>query len=88
MQDLPTIFNAIQQQTAYRFVYTNEQVAAAVPVSINVQNASLEKVLELCFKDQPLGYTLEDKFIIVKTKEKKTIAAVPPENEVRGQGQQ
>ena len=81
---ISTAFNEIQQQTAYRFVYTNEQLSATSKITLTVQNASIEKVLELCFKDQPLTWSIEDKFIIVKTKEKKMIDPTIIDNEIRG----
>jgi len=81
---LSTAFNEIQQQTSYRFVFTNEQIESAAKVSISIQHGSIEKVLELCFKDQPLTYSIEDKYIIVKVKEKKVLIARVIENEVRG----
>jgi len=81
---LSTAFNEIEQKTAYRFVYTNEQLSATSKITLSVQNVPLEKVLELCFKDQRLTWAIEDKFIIVKTKEKKIVTGPVIENEIRG----
>jgi TonB-linked SusC/RagA family outer membrane protein len=84
LKDAPitTAFKKIQEQTAYRFVYASEEIVSAVKISCTVENASIDKVLEICFKDQPLSYSIEDKFILVKGKEKKMIA--PIVNEIRG----
>jgi len=81
---LSTAFNEIQQQTSYRFVFTNEQIELAAKVSISIQHASIEKVLELCFKDQPLTYSIEDNYIIVKAKEKKKADAAVADTDIRG----
>ncbi len=81
---LSTAFAEIQRQSDYRFVYTNEQLAGASRVSIKVESATLEKVLELCFRDQLLEYTIEDKFIVVKSKEKKPISFTTTDHEIRG----
>lgn len=43
----------------------------ARPVTIEVSNESLENVLRLSFVNQPLAYSLEEKFIIIKVAEKK-----------------
>ena len=67
---LETLFTRIQQQTPYRFVYTNEQLEGTKKISLSVTNATLAVVLERCFRDQPLNYSIEEKFIIVRRKEK------------------
>lgn len=67
---LAPVFNEIQKQTPYRFVYTSEQLDGTKKVSLSVERASLETVLEHCFKEQPLSYSIEEKFIIVRKKEK------------------
>lgn len=81
---LSTAFAEIQRQSDYRFVYTNEQLIGASRVSIKVENATLEKVLELCFREQPLTYRVEDKFIILKLKEEKPHLLSAIENDVKG----
>jgi TonB-dependent starch-binding outer membrane protein SusC len=66
---LQTIFSAIEAQTPYRFVYTGEQLKETKPVSISVNGTSVENVLQICFQDQPVYYTLEEKFVIIHKKE-------------------
>jgi TonB-linked SusC/RagA family outer membrane protein len=61
------IFNSIRQQTSYAFFYNYRLLEATKPVSLDVKNASLEEVLNLCFKDQPVTYSIEDKTIVVTT---------------------
>ncbi len=65
---METVFQEIKKQTGYDFLYGSKMLQVAKPVSINVKNASLEQVLEKCFKDQPLTYNLVDRTIIVKPK--------------------
>jgi TonB-linked SusC/RagA family outer membrane protein len=65
---LETAFKEIKQQTGYSFVYTRDQLKNSVPVSLDIQNGSLDFVLKSCFNDQPLSYSIEDKYIIVLTK--------------------
>jgi TonB-dependent starch-binding outer membrane protein SusC len=68
--NLETVFKEIQRQTAYKFVYTKEQLEGSSKVSIKVKGELLEAVLQLCFKDQPLTYTLSERHIIIRIKEK------------------
>ncbi len=62
---LERIFNAIRSQTNYNFVYTREMLEGARQVSINVTNASLSQVLDLCFNGQPLSYRIDQNTIII-----------------------
>lgn len=67
---LASVFAAIEKQTDLRFVYTREQLNGAQQVNISVKDATLEKVLGICFADQPLSYVIEDRFIIIRQKPK------------------
>lgn len=69
---LETVFKEIQKQTDYRFIYTQEQLETSQKVSLEVKKAQLENVLQLCFKEQPLTYTVEEKFIIIAFKENRS----------------
>jgi len=62
------IFKSIEQQSDYVFLYDNLEVSKAQKVSINVKDASIDQVLSLCFKDQPLTYKIFDKTIVLKKK--------------------
>ena len=66
--NLEKVFSAVEQQSKYRFVYSQEAIALSKPVSIDLKNVSLETVLKSCFADQPLTYSTSDHFIIVKAK--------------------
>lgn len=59
-------FKQIRKQTQYTFVYTREQINKSNPVSINIKDASLNEALDICFANQPLTFTIEDKHVIVK----------------------
>jgi TonB-linked SusC/RagA family outer membrane protein len=66
---LENVFRAIQKQTGYYFIYTKEDLRDARPVSLDVHNAGLTDVLEMCFKEQPLSYTVEENHIVVSRKQ-------------------
>lgn len=65
---LQTVFKEIQRQTDYRFFYTVGVIEGTKKVSIDVKNWTLEKVLELCFNNQPVSYTISEKVITIKPK--------------------
>jgi TonB-linked SusC/RagA family outer membrane protein len=65
---LNSIIKDIRTQSGYDFIYNLNLIKGANPVSINVQNADLKDVLELCFENQPFTYVLADKAVIVKEK--------------------
>jgi len=65
---LQKAFKEIKEQTGYSFVYTTEQIKKSNPLSIHVKNASINDVLDNCFKNQPLTFLIDKKYIIVKDK--------------------
>src|SRR5882757_8996877 len=82
---LPQIFQLIKKQSDFEFFYNRKLVENLKPVSINVLNASVDQVMDICCKDQPVSYKIVDKIIILEemkgqhNKGKQLIAmAVPP----------
>ncbi|HWV68826.1 hypothetical protein, partial [Chitinophaga sp.] len=53
---LPAIFEKIKTQTGYAFVYQDDLLKKAVPVTINEVNKPLEEILVEVFKSQPFIY--------------------------------
>src|SRR3984893_2300586 len=66
---LESAFVAIQKQSTYSFVYTREELQQAKKSTVNIRQQEIEPVLQLCFREQPLTYTIVDKCIIVRAKE-------------------
>src|SRR5665213_2682054 len=75
LKDVPlaNVFSAIEKQTGYYFTYTRELLQNTTPVNLEVKNAGLKEVLDICLKDQPVTYQIIDKAIIIKQKEKEDI---------------
>ncbi|HET6995728.1 MAG TPA: TonB-dependent receptor plug domain-containing protein, partial [Chitinophagaceae bacterium] len=65
---LKTVFVELNKQTGYNFLYSDEALSKAAPVSIDVKDESLKNVLALCFQGQPLEYMIENDAIVVKQK--------------------
>jgi len=63
---LEKVFKEIEIQSGYEFLYNSALIKQATALSINVKDVSLEGVLNLSFRDQPLTYIIEEKKIVVK----------------------
>lgn len=63
---LEKVFKAISKQSGYLFLYNDELLEKARPVTLELKDASLEHVLAVCFKNQPLTYSLVENTIVVK----------------------
>jgi len=74
---LEKLFRSIHKQTGFQFVYNDEAMKDAKPVSINVSNTPLEEVLTICFQNQPLEYTMQNKAIVVKQKTQQDLSLTP-----------
>ena len=75
---LEKVFKEIHRKTGYQFFYQDELLQQAKKFDINVKNASIELVLELCFKDQPLNFTITEKTITIKRKAEVNVSNAPP----------
>jgi TonB-linked SusC/RagA family outer membrane protein len=75
---LERVFKEIHNQTGLEFVYNTQMLAAANKVDIDVKAATVEQVLDICFKGQPFTYTVVDKVIIVKQKDAAKDESSPP----------
>ncbi|HWJ27423.1 MAG TPA: carboxypeptidase-like regulatory domain-containing protein, partial [Flavisolibacter sp.] len=65
---LEKVFKEITRQTGYNFVYTETVLRKSRPVSISVSNAPLTQVLNECFKNQALSFSVLNNLIIIKEK--------------------
>lgn len=76
------IFKEIFRQTGVSILYNEKLFEHSVPVTVNMKNASIQQVLDVCFKDQPYSYTIEDNSISVV--EKPGEAAADPLHDIHG----
>lgn len=76
---LEWVFEQLQQQTGYMFLFNDQMMAKAGRISIQVKDAGIEEVLRRCFENQPLTYTMIGKTIIIKEKPVAVPAAPPPD---------
>lgn len=62
---LEKVFTVIKRQTGYFVFYNNDLLKDSHKISLDVKNVTLQDLLELCFRDQPLDYAIEQKTIVV-----------------------
>lgn len=73
---LVSVFDQIRKQTGYDFIYSDKAFDNFRAININVKNEPIANVLELCLKDQPVSYTIENKIVTIKPKEKTIVDRV------------
>jgi TonB-linked SusC/RagA family outer membrane protein len=67
-ESLEQVFRLIEKQTGYYFTYTQEQIAAAPRISLDIQGKSIGEVLNICLRGLPLTYEISGREIILKEK--------------------
>lgn len=60
------VFRSIKKQTGYAFFFDESWMRQAGTVTIEVKEEPLEMVLDLCFKNKPLTYSIVGNTIVVK----------------------
>ena len=75
---LQKVFEKIKEQTGYQFFYADEVLITAKSVTLNISNGSIQEVLDACFKDQQLSYTISENTIIVRKSIIPEFIIVPP----------
>jgi len=63
---LEKVFREIERQTDYVFFFEEDAIRKTSRVTINVRKADLPDVLQRCFSNQPLAYTIIGNTIVVK----------------------
>ncbi|SEN07695.1 TonB-linked outer membrane protein, SusC/RagA family [bacterium A37T11] len=64
-QSLIVVLKAIEQQTGYASLGSNELFKQVKPISIQLNQVTIEEALELIFQDQPLAYRIKGKTILL-----------------------
>jgi TonB-linked SusC/RagA family outer membrane protein len=81
------VLSAIKSQTNYVFFYDVEILKNVKPISLNLVNAPIEKVLEQTFVNQPITWIIEGKtisFAINEEKTKSTPHLVAVQKQIKG----
>lgn len=62
------VFDKISQQTGYDFLFNENILGSAKPITINVKDTEINDVLSQIFDGQPLKYSIEDQSVVVSKK--------------------
>jgi TonB-linked SusC/RagA family outer membrane protein len=62
---IQSVFKEIGKQSGYDFFYDSKLLNKTKPVTINVQDASLEETLKKCLNGQELTFSIESKTVII-----------------------
>ena len=83
---LQKVFKSLKKQSGYAFFFDYSWLEQANNVTMEVKNASLEEALSLCFKGQPLTYSIVGRTVVVKPKAAPISEAspLPPPIDVKG----
>jgi TonB-dependent starch-binding outer membrane protein SusC len=63
---LEKVFTMIQKQTGYTFWYKINLLKKTRKIDIEVNNVSVKEALDICMREQGLGYAIFNKTIVVK----------------------
>jgi TonB-linked SusC/RagA family outer membrane protein len=74
---LEKVFGEIQKQSGYAIWCDKAILAKTTKVDIEVVNAPIAEVLDICLKNQMLTYKIIDKIIVVKEIEPARLSALP-----------
>ncbi|MGY0037149.1 STN domain-containing protein [Pedobacter sp. NJ-S-72] len=66
---IETVLKAIEKQSDYLFLYDNLELQSAAKISVDINEGSIEQVMDLCLKNQPLTYKVFEKNIVLKRKD-------------------
>ncbi len=65
---LQKIFKKINRQSGFQFFYKDALLNKAGKIDVDVKNATLQQVLDICFKNLPLTYAVVEKTIVIREK--------------------
>ena len=65
---LVILFQEIQRQTGYNFLYSYEDVDRAGTVDVALQNVPLPEAIEAILRNKPLTYAIIEKTVVIKPK--------------------
>lgn len=74
---LKTVLHEIEQKSGYVFLY-DSKVVSDQKISVNLANASINEVLDECFKNLSIDYKIVGKNIILQQKQPQTKTSTAP----------
>lgn len=72
-ESLETVFKMLRQQSQYKFYYDVDMLSEASAITLKANNEPILQVLDKCFANQPLTYTISNNTVVVKRREKSNL---------------
>ncbi|MBX2925063.1 MAG: TonB-dependent receptor [Chitinophagaceae bacterium] len=73
---LVKVFDQIQKQTKYHFLYPDELLSSKQKISVNVNGATVKEILDKYLSQEMLEYVIDDNTIIIRRKQSAAPAPV------------
>jgi TonB-linked SusC/RagA family outer membrane protein len=73
---LEKVFTLLSEQTGYKFLYTGEMLNQSKPVTVQLNNVTIEEALKICLSGQPLTYAIKQNTVILRRKPDDNISQV------------
>lgn len=67
------VMKVIRDQTGYNFVYADNVISSAKPITLKIIDQPLETALNSIFKSQPIKFVIQAKTIILVVKDQKSV---------------
>ena len=74
---LKEIFQSIEKQSGYLFMYESGTISARMKASIHLRNADIDQAVKSSIQNLPLAYSIVGKNVLIKRKEPKAVAQQP-----------
>jgi len=63
---LEKVLKELEKQVPHRFVYTRAMMDESKPISVYLNKVTLDSALQKCFDNQPLAYSKDQHFIVLR----------------------
>ncbi|WCT10701.1 SusC/RagA family TonB-linked outer membrane protein [Mucilaginibacter jinjuensis] len=83
---LEKLFKQLEKQSGYSFFYKAGVLKNMPNVNVEINDASIDEVLQKCFANKPLDYMVVDKSVVIRRKDQPQVIvkATPPYTYVNG----
>lgn len=81
---LISILKEVRKQSGFNFLYDAGALMDAPKVSVKVKEAGIRDVLDLCFKELPLGYVIRGRNVIISRRYIPILETPAPERVITG----
>lgn len=66
--NLKEVFSTLRHQTGYHFLYLEEDIQLAKPVTLSAVNVPIKTILDDCFRGQALTYKIQKNRVLIERK--------------------